>query len=98
MMLDKHIKEIIEAAGDRSPIWYGSIVYRILIKRKWIEFTATKIVMKGTEAEILKDKMTIRRVLTQYCGDKKKAHKFDLNKIKLHKCTFNKSLGYGIKC
>lgn len=102
MMLDTDIQKIIDARPDRSPIWYGSVKYRVKINRKWYPFQADKIVMKGTPKQILSDTMVVNRVLEKYLGGgreaKKKVAKFDIDKIKLDEVVFNKSLGYGIKC
>lgn len=102
MMLDTDIQKIIEARTDASPIWYGSVKYRVKINRKWYPFQADKIVMKGTPKQILADTMVVKRVLEKYLGGgreaKKKVNKFDLDKIVLDEVIFNMSLGYGVKC
>ena len=101
MMLDKDIQEIIGANTERSAIWYGSVKYRILKNRKWYPFQCDKIVMKGTKSEVLKNKMTKKRVLNKYFGGDKAANKkvkdFDLNKIELYDIIIYKFLGYGVK-
>lgn len=71
-MLDKDIQEIIGARTGVSPIWYGSIKYRVKINRKFYHFQADKIVMKGTPKQILADEMVKKRVVLKYTGDKKK--------------------------
>jgi len=101
MMSDKQIQGIIDANTNHSPIWYGSVKYRVKIGRKWYHFKADKIVMKGTKKQILASTMVKKRVLEIYLGGgreaKKKAHKFDVDKIVLDSLVINKSLGYGIK-
>lgn len=101
MMLDKDIQDIIEARPDKSPIWYGSVKYAILVKRKWIPHVAEKIVMKGTRPQILNNYRVKRSVMARHflgASDQKgKVHGFDYNKIKLHETTINKFLGYGTR-
>jgi len=100
-MLPEHIQEIIDGAGDRSPIFFCDIDYWITKNRKKFPFSAEKIVCKGTIAEIKKDPSTKRRVLKQYFGGnsaaQKKVHAFELDKIEIRNVKINKFLGYGIK-
>lgn len=101
-MLDKHIQQIInETPIDKSPIFYGSLKYFIIKNKKQYSFIATKIVMKGTREEILKNPETKKRALLKYFGDdkaaKKKALDFDLSKIQLSSVLIKKFLGYGVK-
>lgn len=100
-MLDTDIEQIIRDSLDKSPIWYGSINYRVKFNRKFYPYVAHKIVMKGTEAEILSDESVKKSVLKSYfkysSNYKNKVHTFDLEKITLDKAIFKKFLGYGIK-
>lgn len=100
-MLDTDIDKIIRDSLDKSPIWYGSINYRVKFNRKFYTYVAHRIVMKGTESEILKSNSVKKSVLRSYfkysSSYKNKVHTFDLDKIILDKAIFNKFLGYGIK-
>jgi hypothetical protein len=102
MMLDKHIQAIIELRSDKSPIFYGSIIFMFKINRKLYPFKAEKIVMKGTLSQISDDPETKRKIILHYYGDTKagklKAKTVDLDKIIIEKIIVFKFLGYGIKC
>lgn len=100
MLIKERVEEIIEKAGNRSPIFFGDLHFTILKGRQKIRGVADKVVMKGTEKEILNNKRAKRAALLHYFGGtkeaKKKVHNFDLDKIKLTKTVFKKFLGYGV--
>lgn len=101
MLIKERIDEIIEKAGDRSPIFFGNVHYTVLVgRKKRIKYVAELVVMKGTPEEILKsDKVKKSAALDLFKGTsdvRKKAHKFDISKINLVKVEINKFLGYGV--
>jgi hypothetical protein len=103
MMSDKHIDEIItNTPKGKSPIFYGSIGYSLLVRNKLVAYApADKVVFKGSRFEILKSALVKRSVLMRHFLDaseaKKKANEFDLSKIKLNRIIVEKFISYGVK-
>lgn len=100
-MLPEHIQEIIDGAGNRSPIFFCNIDFYITKNRKKIPHSATKIVCKGTIEEIKKSTFTKKRVLKSHFNGmsavQKKINAFDLSKIEIRTVHVLKFLGYGVK-
>lgn len=104
MLVKERVQEIYSKALERSPIFYGSITYFFPLparsKKSPIKMEAKQILMKGTPDQIINSNSVKRSVLLYHFGGnkeaKKKAHKFDIDKIKLAKPQFKKFLGYGV--
>jgi len=92
-------KALRQALPGFAPIWYCNAIYSVKDKRRAIEFSARKIVLKGDLAYINKTQKTAiaRAHFSDQSDAKKKAHVFDLEKVLIKSIEIIKFMGYGLK-